>query len=141
MRATLYCPLPPTLNEQIDLARNHWSASASAKKEWTNLAAILSASLPKFPGKVWLSFNWKIKNFGSDPDNIEASAKYIMDGLTPETKKKPGSGVIQKDSLMIIQTPVLHHFERGENSLELLISSTPIYELKLLPDADLAIPA
>ena len=96
--------------------------SAEAKKQWTFLCMALSKSVDDFPDKVWLSFNWKIKSRSADPDNIAAAAKYVMDGLVD-------AGKLKKDSLMIIQTPVIHHYGKGDGSLELTISDRPIYEL------------
>jgi hypothetical protein len=37
--------LPPTLNEQIDLARSSWRASAGVKKFWTSKVANLTQTV------------------------------------------------------------------------------------------------
>lgn len=106
LSCTLEFPLPPTLNEQINLARTHWSKSAKIKKNWTNkIAAIaLQQQAPAFPGKVWINFTWYV-TLASDQDNVAAAAKYLCDGLVT-------AGVLKKDNLTIIQSPVLHCYEK-----------------------------
>ena len=115
-------PLPPTLNEQINSARSHWSKSASTKKKWTNSIAISAIELPKFPGKVWLEFFYEVKSFARDADNVSASRKFLMDGLVQ-------AGTIQKDSLMIVQSPILEWFDRGKvDQVTIVISDCPIVQ-------------
>lgn len=134
MKSILVCPLPPTLNDQIEYARTSKYKSAEVKKEWTKIIVTIAYSLEKFEGKVWLDFLWKVKNFGRDADNIWASAKYVMDGLVKAEKLK-------QDSLMIIQSPTTHHYERtkGDDTLVLTIGDKPIYTLTLnIEQEDLA---
>jgi hypothetical protein len=125
MQAIFTCPIPPMLNEQIRSARGHWATSSKAKAKWTGDLALLarSARLPVFPGIVWLDFCWHVDRRDKDPDNIQAAAKYVMDGLVE-------SGVLTKDSLMVIQSPVIHRFEKGANELVLAIADHPIYRLE-----------
>jgi hypothetical protein len=79
------------------------------------------------PGKVWIDFEWFVHNHGSDPDNIAASAKYIMDGFVK-------GGVLTKDSLMVIQSPVVNRFRRAASKPEeiviVTISDHPIWRLE-----------
>lgn len=98
-------PLPPTLNKQIDLARDHWSKSSRVKKEWTNkiCAIALDSNSPSFPGLVWLQYTWYVR-FENDYDNVQAAAKFISDGLV-------NAGVIKDDSLKYVQSPVIANYE------------------------------
>lgn len=102
--------LPPTLNEQIASARSGWKVSASIKKKWTNRIAIACQNLPKFDpkDKIWCEFNWYLKNFGRDSDNVAAAAKFIFDGMVL-------AGTIPKDSLITIQSPIIHYYSRSES--------------------------
>lgn len=122
MKAIATFPLPPTLNDQVDAARTHWQKSAGLKKKWTNLIVkgAIDQGMPQFPGKVWLEFRYAVKNFGRDPDNISASRKFLMDGLV-------SAGVLTKDSLMIIQSPIIEWFDRGEDSVTIVVSDRPIW--------------
>ncbi len=112
-------PLPPTLNEQIRLARAHWSRSAQAKKIWTNKLSVMAYGTPGFPGKVWMGFEWQVKSYGNDQDNVAAASKYICDALVD-------AGVILRDNLNIIQSPVVHWYNRGKvDRVVVTISDTP----------------
>ena len=104
MRQYFKFDLPPCLNEQINVARSHWSKSAALKKQWGNIIMIECFNKPAFPDKVWLSFHWSVA-FRHDPDNVAASAKYIMDGMVK-------SGIIKNDNLTIIQSPVMHWYSK-----------------------------
>ena len=119
MKASFTSPLPPTLNNQIDIARSNRYKSAEIKKRWTNAIATECAQLPSFPGKVWLSFEWQIKSFARDPDNIAAAAKYLLDGMVL-------ARVIQRDNLTIIQSPVIHHYVKGADRVVVTISDRAI---------------
>ncbi len=100
-------PLPPTLNEIINESRGGWQAAASTKKQWTNkIAGFIEECGFTLQDKVWLEFNWYLKNFGRDADNVAAAAKYIMDGIVS------GKG-IRNDNLTIIQSPVIHYYHRS----------------------------
>jgi Holliday junction resolvase RusA-like endonuclease len=122
VKHSIALPLPPTLNEQIALARGSQQASSRAKKDWTVRLAKLVNDCPKFDGKVWLDFQWFTPTKSQDPDNIAAAAKYVMDGLSDRH-------IIQNDNLTIIQSPVIHHYAKGEKGLILTISSEPIWTL------------
>ncbi|MGL5922140.1 hypothetical protein [Chroococcidiopsis sp.] len=121
MQASFTSPLPPTLNEQIDYARGNRYKSAEIKKRWTNAIATECgvAKLPFFPGLVWLSFEWQVKTHARDPDNIAASSKYLLDGMV-------AAGVIAKDNLTIIQSPIIHHYVKGSDRVIVTISDTYI---------------
>jgi hypothetical protein len=123
MQAIFTCPIPPMLNEQINLARSHWANSSKSKTQWTGECAKCAAGLPAFPGVVWLDFCWQVKRLTSDPDNVQAAAKYVLDGLVK-------AGILVDDSLKIVQSPVIHRFQRGESELFLTISDCPIYRLE-----------
>lgn len=115
MIASFTSPLPPTLNEQIDIARGNRYKSAEIKKRWTNAIATECYNLPSFPGKVWLSFEWQVRTLARDPDNIAAAAKYLLDGMV-------AARVICNDNLTIIQSPVIHHYVKGADRVVVTIS-------------------
>jgi hypothetical protein len=119
--------IPPTLNEQIRDARANKFKSSSVKKALTAEIAKGLVGLHQFPGKVWIDFLWKVKNFGSDPDNIDASRKYLMDGAVM-------AALIKKDSLMIIQSPIIHDYIRGDNTVRVRLSDRPLWRLISLVD-------
>lgn len=115
MVETFNFPLPPTLNEIIRMARGNIYASAKEKKFWTTKIALLCAGKKQFPSEVWLEFVWKVKSKRNDPDNTSASAKFLMDGLVL-------AGIIKGDSLKYIMSPVVHWYERGDNSVQVKIA-------------------
>ena len=122
-------PIPPTLNEQINLNRSHWSKGAQSKKQHTQTIALIARSyvLKPFPGKVWIDFHWQVKSFACDADNVAGAAKFIMDGLV-------NAGVLTKDSLMVIQSPVIHRYSRGKNEVIVTMSDRPIWELRAVDE-------
>ena len=63
MRAIFICPLPPTLNDQIRLARANKFKSATTKKEWDfNIQKlIIEQEIPCFPDKVWMLYECELK--------------------------------------------------------------------------------
>lgn len=73
----------PGLNEIIDAARDHWSKSATLKKEATELCqwAIKAASVPHIEKPVVIRFVWVEKDERRDVDNVAAGAKFVLDGL------------------------------------------------------------
>jgi hypothetical protein len=117
--------LPPTLNEQIDLARSDWRASAEVKKRWTNKVADLTQTVNfSFGDRVWLEYHWHLKTFARDSDNVSAASKYILDGLVD-------AGIIRNDNLTVIQSPVSHYYYRAKSDGVLLrLSSTPDFLLE-----------
>lgn len=81
---------------------------------------------PAFPGKVWIAFDWSVKNQQRDPDNIMASAKYIMDGLKV-------AKTIKDDNLTIIQSPQIHRFEKAKSdSVTITLSDSSEFLIKLM---------
>jgi hypothetical protein len=125
-KQSIELPLPPTLNEQIDAARHHWSKSASIKKKHTNKAAnIAKALIPYESAPVYFVFTWRIKNFGRDSDNISAATKFIFDGLV-QAKVIPG------DNLIKVPGPLVHFFERGDDSVVVEMSDEPIVQIDRL---------
>ena len=113
-------PLPPTLNDQINIARNNRYGSAKEKEKWTNDIALLclEQSKHRFPGQVWMQFIYYLKNSRRDPDNVSASRKYILDGMVQ-------AGIIINDNLQIIQSPIIESFivsepGRGKDKIKIL---------------------
>jgi Holliday junction resolvase RusA-like endonuclease len=117
--------LPPALNEQIDLARSDWRASAAVKKTWTNKVADLTQTVNfSFDDKVWLEYHWHLKTFARDSDNVSAASKYILDGLVD-------AGIIRNDNLIVIQSPVPHYYYRAKSDGVILrLSSAPDFLLE-----------
>ena len=70
----------PNLNEEINLAKRHWSNYSKTKKKFTDSVAWQVKKLPKFTN-VDLEFVWYCKDKRIDPDNRAFSQKYIIDGL------------------------------------------------------------
>ncbi|MEI2577780.1 hypothetical protein [Scytonema sp. PRP1] len=100
--------LPPTLNDQIDFARQSWQVSARQKKYWTaKICRFASTCDVKFSGQVWLEFHWYLKTFARDHDNVAAASKFIMDGLV-------AAAVIRNDNLCTISSPVVHYYHRAK---------------------------
>jgi hypothetical protein len=136
MIETFLLPLPPTLNPTLKLARSSRSASLEQKRLWTERIALYCRGKHQFQGMVWMEFVWRIRNMLRDPDNTSASAKYICDALVL-------AGIIRDDSLKIIQSPVLHWFEKSDTDCVLvrvadcpILKSQPInlHHLTLLPN-------
>lgn len=112
-------PMPPTMNEIIREARASIYKSAATKERWTNDIAALAHGKRKFPGKVWMSWIWHIKNLSRDEDNIASARKFICDGLVC-------AGIIKDDNCRIIQTPVMHwHVQDVEDFVEVGVSDRP----------------
>lgn len=112
---TFSFPLPPGLNKQINEARSHWAVSAKTKRHWTDLIALESYEAPKFSGSVWIDFVWGVPRFDQDPDNVAAAAKFLLDGLKQ-------AKVIKNDNLTVIQSPVIHWYERDRNNPGVLVT-------------------
>ena len=126
MIQTFEIDLPPTLNDQIRHARGHWAKSAKIKKQHTAMVSYAASLLKPIEAEAYyLYFIWKIKNFGRDPDNITAAAKFILDGLQD-------AGIIGSDNLRHLPGPYVHQFYRGKDTVEVWLSDQPIVQCKLL---------
>lgn len=127
MRVDLRFPLPPTTNDLVNEARTNKYKSAATKKYWTTKVAgiALKANSPRFNSLVWVAFEFYVKNFARDHDNLQGSKKYLMDGLVE-------AGVIKKDNLTIIQPVVVDSFVRTKEDDHVIvtISDCPIFEIK-----------
>jgi hypothetical protein len=114
-------PLPPTLNDQINDARKHWTVSAKSKEFWTNQIALLCYGKQQFPGKVWVECHFYLKSFGRDPDNVLASLKYVFDGMVQ-------AGILVNDNLNIIQSPLIPFFKKGKDCVTIIVSDKSLFE-------------
>lgn len=126
MCEVLTFPIPDTLNKQLNAARSNRFAAATAKKELTQKVASWAKgrAITRFKGAVWISVTWQLSSFANDPlDNLPAGLKCILDGLVK-------AAVLKKDSAMIIQSPIVHFIERGENKVAIEISDKPIWRLE-----------
>lgn len=121
-------PLPPTLNEIIRSARGNRYASAGEKEDWTAYCASYCVGRSKFSDQVWIAFIWKVHR-RRDPDNTCAAIKFILDGMVWD-------GMIAKDSLMVIRSPVVHEFQKPakgqEESVIVRISDAPLFRLEAI---------
>lgn len=124
MIETFNFPLPPTLNQIIRTARGNIYSSAQVKRRWTGNIALMCMGRPQFPAQIWVEFVWKIKRLStSDADNTSAASKFIFDGLVE-------AGIIKDDSLKFVMSPLLHWYEKGDNSVETRIADHPIWNGK-----------
>ena len=71
----------PTLNQIIKAAKSHPMAYANQKKDFTALGMIYTKGKAKIEGLNDYTFVWYRKNRRSDPDNISAGVKYVLDSL------------------------------------------------------------
>lgn len=100
--------LPPTLNEQINDARTHWTISAAKKKKYTRKIELIAAqTLKPIDGKIWCEYEWLVKSFARDFDNIHSSSKFIMDALIK-------AEIIRTDNLTVIQSPSISYFTKSK---------------------------
>jgi hypothetical protein len=121
---TIWFPLPPTMNEIINVARTSWQKSAKQKKYWTEQAHAAAIGHRQFTGKVWMAWVWHIKNLDRDEDNLASARKFICDGLV-------AAGIIKDDSCYVIQTPVIHwHVKDKEDKVMCAIASSPNFLFK-----------
>ena len=112
----IYYPLPPSLNETINLARTGKYVSSGIKKKWNKLIADNSKHIKPYSPerKVWFHFTWILKSKMRDFDNVSSGIKYILDGLVI-------AGIIKDDSQKYIGNRLIHEFiidrEKGDRCL------------------------
>jgi Holliday junction resolvase RusA-like endonuclease len=95
----------PGMNEMIEAAkkgRGKYQPYADMKAEYTDMVAWCAKMLPKY-NYIDIKITWHEPNVKRDPDNIEAGAKFILDGLKE-------AGTIPDDSQKFIHS-VLHRVE------------------------------
>jgi hypothetical protein len=123
--------LPPTLNEIISKARAGKFVSAQLKKKWHKKIGPYVTLAPKLHGKVYVEVVWCVKNRRRDPDNIESAQKYILDALVEQNR-------IEDDSLKIIQSPAIHHFQVTDyDGFSIYIRDEEAFRLRLTEDISL----
>ena len=138
MHLVLTFEMPPTLNDQRNLARANKFLSAQDKKYWTQkLAKGLAQQgiAHEFGGEVWAAALFRATNMiNRDPlDNVNAALKYILDAVVKH-------GTIRDDRARYIQQPFLTFWEDcGENEPDviLLISDAPLISRRVfnaMPD-------
>lgn len=79
----------PTLNEIVDAGKQHWGCYAKMKEEETNKVAWVAKQLPEMKA-VRLSITYFCRDRRTDPDNLAAGKKFILDGLVK-------AGVLKND--------------------------------------------
>jgi len=92
----------PTMNEIVELSKQHWSKYSGMKKQYTALVEISANSLPNLPQADYV-ITWYCKDKRQDKDNIMAGQKFIFDGLM-------AAGKIKNDGWKQVRD-VLHRFE------------------------------
>lgn len=119
--------LPPTLNEMLKAAKANWREYAKLKSEYTRDCELFVIGCPPFPGKIWISCDWRVKTLRRDPaDNTPAALKFVLDGLV-------NAGIIKDDSGYVIQPPVIHQWQVSKDEgVKVTISDKPIYQLTKL---------
>ena len=73
----------PGLNEMIDAAKKgkgKYQPYSMMKQTYTDMVAWLAKKLPKYE-QVDIIITWYEPNEKRDPDNVQAGAKFILDGL------------------------------------------------------------
>jgi Holliday junction resolvase RusA-like endonuclease len=71
----------PTMNEIVEVSKQHWSKYSDMKHTYTNLVAWQAKSLPAIQNKINVVITWYCKDRRQDKDNIMAGQKFIFDGL------------------------------------------------------------
>lgn len=115
-----------TLNK---VSRCHHQITAKIKKNGTNNAELSCFGRYQFKGKIWVEIFYFVKRNIDPLDNLPASLKPILDGMV-------NAGIIEDDSMEIIQDPVISWFVKFEkkrnqsinNFVVLLLSKHPIYK-------------
>lgn len=79
----------PTMNEIIDAAKSHYQAYHGIKRANAEKVAWASKKLPEME-KIRLKITWYRANRRTDPDNICAGIKFVLDGLVQ-------AGVLKND--------------------------------------------
>lgn len=93
-----------TLNEYIDAERSHRIIAAKIKKEETQIAWAAFYNCPpvtKYP--IRIICHWYYADMRTDPDNISAGIKFILDGMVK-------AGVINGDGWKQIGGGIGHEF-------------------------------
>jgi len=95
----------PSLNELIEMSKQHWSKYATRKKVLTEgiIYVIRSAGIPQNLGKIDIDITWVEPNRKRDKDNIAGGGtKIILDALVE-------ANIIKNDGWKNIGS-ITHHF-------------------------------
>lgn len=85
-----------TLNEYISVERSNKFYGAKTKKDETNAVALMSREFPQITTyPVFVKFAWYRRNAKTDPDNVDFTRKFVLDGLVK-------GGVLAGDSCKFI---------------------------------------
>lgn len=80
----------PSLNEIIDAAKTHKMKYRNLKKDATEKCQLVASQLPRYLDSIFLDITYYAPDRRTDPDNIAAGKKFIIDGLVE-------AGVIEND--------------------------------------------
>lgn len=117
-------PLPPTMNDIIQVARQHKFAANAQKKKW---GGITQKAIEKERNgedisfvdcEPYIHFSWMFSNKKRDRDNIEAARKFILDGMI-------SAGLLKDDSFDAI-ADLSRDFAIGADNVLVTISTHPI---------------
>jgi len=112
----------PTLNQLISSAQKRkgkFSPYGIEKKQATNYTEMIvkeyikENNTPIFENSVEIKCVWFRGNKRSDPDNISACIKYVIDGIV--------KGKLLKDDTMKYIHKISHEFEKSENGKNYVI--------------------
>ena len=102
---TVYGKLP-TMNEEIEATKRHWSAYSKHKEGFTTLVSLYAKQQLKgvqITGQCAIVCRWYVRSRAQDADNISFATKYILDGLQ-------WAGTIKNDNLKTVNGGLLHQF-------------------------------
>lgn len=111
----------PTLNEVIDMSKSHFGAYKDSKEVYTN--AVITECIkyprpPQFTEPVDVHFLWYRSSRRSDPDNIAAGQKFILDGLVK-------GGVLKNDGWKQVKS-ISHDFEVDKHNPRVVVTLTEV---------------
>ena len=92
----------PDLNKIINTAKTHWSQYRAMKESNTDLVAWCAKGQEKIDRADFI-FTWYAKDRRTDPDNLAAGQKFILDGLVK-------AGVLAGDGWKQVRS-IYHRFE------------------------------
>jgi len=124
MRFTIPGELPD-LNTIIAESKAHWGSYSSLKRAETERVAWLAKELRRLRSKpvqrALLRITWYCPNRRKDPDNIEAGAKFVLDGLVK-------AGILQNDGWKQI-AGIEHEFRVDPDNPRVEVEIIPLEEV------------
>ena len=97
----------PSMNKIVAASKSHWGGYSKLKGEFTELVVNSSQGLDRMES-VAVQCDWYAKDRRTDPDNIAAGVKFILDGLV-------ASNVLDNDGWGQI-SGIIHTFNVDKDS-------------------------